>query len=74
MTRLFARRFSFRSFHSMQPPPSLQLVPPEAGVTVVFQVLLASNIKITDENLFIRAHGAEFGDFQANCVDMIAVG
>ncbi|KAJ7339367.1 hypothetical protein OS493_005761 [Desmophyllum pertusum] len=54
-------------------PPSLQQVNPEAGVTVMFHVLLASNFKMTDESLFIRAYGAELGDFEHNCVDMNAV-
>lgn len=60
-------------FRRMQPPPSLQQVKPEAGVTVVFHVLLASNFKMKEEHLFIRAHGVDLGDFLQNCVDMSAV-
>ncbi|XP_068731195.1 E3 ubiquitin-protein ligase rnf213-alpha-like [Montipora capricornis] len=55
------------------PAPSLQQVPPEDGVTVVFHVLLASSFKMADESLFIRAHGEDLGNFQVNCVDMAAV-
>jgi len=40
---------------------------------VVFHVLLASNFKMTEENMFIRADGLELGDFFQNCVDMKAV-
>ena len=50
--------------------PSLMQVEPAAGVTVVFQVLLASNFKMTEENFFIRADGVDLGDFKQNCVDM----
>ncbi|KAL9988414.1 hypothetical protein ACROYT_G002852 [Oculina patagonica] len=56
-----------------QPTPNLQQIEPEAGVTVVFHVLLAVNFKMTDERLFIRAHGPDLGDFKLNCVDMSAV-
>lgn len=52
---------------------TLKQVAPEAGVTVVFQVLLASNFKMTDERLFIRAAGNDLGDFRENCVDMFLV-
>ena len=38
----------------------------------MFHVLLASNFKMTDESLFVRAHGVDLGDFDLNCVDMIA--
>ena len=62
-----------RSFHRARRPPSLQQVKPEAGVTVVFDVLLASNLKMSEESFFIHAHGPDFGDFQQNCVDMRAV-
>ena len=41
-------------------------------MTVVFHVLLVSNFKTTEERLFIRADGEDFGDFNLNCVDMIA--
>ena len=41
-------------------------------MTVVFHVLLASNFKMTEESLFIRAGGVAFGDYNLNCVDMIA--
>lgn len=60
-------------FHRTQPPTSIQQVKPDAGVTVVFHVLLTSNFKMTEENLFIRAHGVDLGDFMENCVDMSAV-
>ncbi|XP_020630793.1 flocculation protein FLO11-like isoform X2 [Orbicella faveolata] len=56
-----------------QPPPSLQQVKPEAGVTVVFHVLLSSNFKTTEESFFIRAHGVDLGDFRQSCVDMRTV-
>ncbi|XP_022801884.1 E3 ubiquitin-protein ligase rnf213-alpha-like, partial [Stylophora pistillata] len=55
------------------PRSIVQLVSPDAGLTVVFHVLLASNFKMTDERLFIRANGAALGDFQENCVDMVQV-
>lgn len=61
-------------FRRMQPPPSLQQVKPEAGVTVIFHVLLASNFKMTEESFGIRAHGADLGDFVLNCIDMTAAG
>ena len=64
--------FFCHSFDRTQPPPSLKQVNREAGVTVVFHVLLASNFKMTEESLFIRAHGVDLGDFGLNCVDMIA--
>ena len=38
----------------------------------MFHVLLASNFKMTEESLFIRAHGVDLGDFDLNCVDMFA--
>lgn len=63
----------YRSFHRTRPPPSLQQVKPEAGVTVVFHVLLDSNFKMAEENLFIRANGEDLGNFCQNCVDMSAV-
>lgn len=42
-------------------------------MTVVFHVLLASNFKMAEENLFIRAYAVELGNFSENCVDMSAV-
>jgi len=39
---------------------------------VMFQVLLASNSKIKEEELVIRAHGEDLGNFQLNCVHMTA--
>jgi len=60
-------------FRRTQPPPSLQQVKPEAGVTVVFHVLLSSNFKTAEESFFIRAHGVDLGDFRQNCVDMRTV-
>ena len=46
-------------------------VAPESGLTVVFHVLLVSNFKMKEGNLFIRAHGEDLGDFELNCVDMV---
>ena len=60
-------------FHRTEPSPSLQQVKPDAGVTVVFHVLLTSNFKMTEENLSIRAYGVDLGDFMLNCVDMSPV-
>ncbi|XP_015758589.1 PREDICTED: uncharacterized protein LOC107337867 [Acropora digitifera] len=51
---------------------SLLGVTSESGVTVVFHVLLVSDFKMKEENLFIRASGEELGDFHLNCVDMVA--
>ena len=65
--------FFYLLFRRTQPPPSIQQVKPDAGVTVVFHVLLASNFKMTEENLFIRANGLDLGEFRENCVDMSAV-
>ena len=48
-------------------------VAPESGVTVVFHVLLVTNVKMKGGNLFIRAHGDDLGDFKKNCVHMKAV-
>lgn len=45
-------------------------VQPENGVTVVFHVLLVSNLKMDEERLHIRASGKDLGDFELNCVDM----
>ena len=39
----------------------------------MFHVLLASNVKMKEENLFIRAHGEDLGDFKKNCVHMKVV-
>ena len=39
-------------------------------MTVVFHVLLVSNLKMEEEHLHIRAYGEDFGDFNINCVDM----
>lgn len=62
--------FSFNGSHlRTQPPPSLQQVKPEAGVTVVFHVLLASNFNMTEESFFIRAHGVDLGDFEMTAVE-----
>lgn len=61
-------------FSRLLPPSTLQQVSPEAGVTVMFHVLLASNFKMAEESLFIRAYGEDLGSFQQNCVDMIEVG
>lgn len=69
---MFPNFFSYLPFYSTQ-LPSLQQVEPAAGVTVVFQVLLASNFKMTEESFFIRADGVDLGHFQQNCVDMTAV-
>lgn len=65
--------FFYLLFHRTQPPTRLQQVKPDAGVTVVFHVLLASNFKMTEENLSIRAHGVDLGEFRENCVDMRVV-
>lgn len=70
---MFANIVFNGSFCRTQPPLGLQQVKPEAGVTVVFHVLLLSNFKMTEESLFIRAHGTDLGDFVQNCVDMTAV-
>lgn len=56
------------------PPTSLKQVEPEAGVTVVFHVLLVSNLKMEEECLHIRAHGDDLGNFDINCVDLEFVG
>ena len=45
-------------------------VAPESGITVVFHVLLVSNVKMNSGNLFIRAHGEDLGDFKKNCIHM----
>ena len=42
----------------------------EAGVTVVFHVLLVSNFKMEEECLHIRASGDDLGSFKINCVDL----
>jgi len=42
----------------------------DAGVTVMFQVFLASNFEMKEENLFIRAAGEDLGSFKLNCVHM----
>ena len=65
--------FLYLLFLRTLPPPTVQQVKPDFGVTVVFHVLLATNLKMTDGNLFIRAYGADLGDFEENCVDMSAV-
>ncbi|PFX19442.1 E3 ubiquitin-protein ligase RNF213 [Stylophora pistillata] len=52
------------------PKCSLKQVEPENGVTVVFHVLLVSNLKMEEEHLHIRASGEDLGDFEVNCVDM----
>lgn len=70
---MFANRVFNALFRRTQRPPSLQQVKPEAGVTVVFHVLLSSNFKMTEESFFIRAHGMDLGDFKQNCVDMRTV-
>ncbi|KAL9988396.1 hypothetical protein ACROYT_G002834 [Oculina patagonica] len=59
-----------RQASTTQPPSILQQVKPEAGVTVVFHVLLASNFKMTEESFNVRAAGVDLGDFYLNCVDM----
>ena len=38
----------------------------------MFHVLLVSNFKMKDGNLFIRAGGEDLGNFRLNCVDMVA--
>lgn len=68
----FCYYFFSLSFHRVQ-LPSLQQVELEAGVTVVFHVLLASNFKMTEESFFIRANGVDLGNFEQNCVNMSAV-
>ena len=42
----------------------------ESGVTVVFHVLLVSNVKMKEGNLFIRGHGEDLGDFKKNGIKM----
>ena len=39
----------------------------------MFHVFLASNLKMKEENLFVRAGGEDLGNFRLNCVDMVAV-
>ena len=56
------------------PPTSLKQVEPEAGVTVVFHVLLVSDFKMEEECLHIRADGDDLGNFGMNCVDLEFVG
>ncbi|XP_022806308.1 E3 ubiquitin-protein ligase rnf213-alpha-like [Stylophora pistillata] len=55
-------------------PTCLKQVEPELGVTVVFHVLLVSNIKMEEECLHIRANGDDLGNFDINCVDLECVG
>ncbi|XP_022796393.1 E3 ubiquitin-protein ligase rnf213-alpha-like isoform X3 [Stylophora pistillata] len=54
-------------------PPKQQQVTLDAGVTVVFHVLVSSVFEMTDRHLSIRASGVEFGDFSRSCVDLCAV-
>ena len=56
------------------PSTSFKQVEPEAGITVVFHVLLASNFKMEGEYLHIRANGDDLGNFNLNCVDLEFVG
>ena len=39
----------------------------------MFHVLLVSNVKMKEGNLFIRAHGEDFGDFKENSINMKVV-
>ena len=38
---------------------------------MVFNVLLASNFKMKEEKLFIRADGEDLGNSQIDCVEMM---
>ena len=45
-------------------------VEPENGVTVIFHVVLSSNLNMEEEHMHIRAEGEDLGDFELNCVEM----
>lgn len=62
------------SLERSTPSTSFKQVEPEAGITVVFHVLLASNFKMEGEYLHIRANGDDLGNFNLNCVDLEFVG
>ena len=62
------------SYSTAQNQHTLKQVDPENGVTVVFHVLLESNLKMEDESLHIRAGARDLGEFYINCVDLISVG
>ena len=53
---------------------SLKQVEPDKGVTVVFHVLLVTNLTLEKDGLHIRAHGSDLGDFEVNCVDLTLIG
>ena len=54
----------------------LQLIDPEQGVTVVFQVLVSPSFLQDQEkgNVIIRAGGQDLGHWRLSCVDMHPVG
>ena len=56
------------------PSTSLEQVEQEAGVTVMFHVLLMSSFKMEGECLHIRAKGDDLGNFNLNCVDLEFLG
>ena len=48
----------------------LTQVEPENGVTVIFHVMLASDLNMEEEHMHIQAEGEDLGDFKTTCVDM----
>ena len=54
----------------------LQLIDPEQGVTVVFQVFVSPSFLQGQEkgNVIIRAGGEDLGHWTLSCVDMHPVG
>ena len=56
------------------PSTSSEQVEQEAGVTVMFHVLLVSSFKMEGECLHIRANGDDLGNFKLNYVDLEFVG
>ena len=54
-------------------PPKLQQATSEAGVTVVFHVLVSSVSEMTDGKLSIQASRVKFGHSKCSCVELRAV-
>ncbi|XP_066021913.1 uncharacterized protein [Pocillopora verrucosa] len=59
--------------HQSSMPPNLQQATSEAGVTVVFYVLVSSVSEMTDGKLSIQASGVKFGHSKCSCVELRAV-
>ena len=68
--KFWLKLFVSTTLHLKGVANTLKQVEPEDGVTVIFHVVLASNLNMEEGHMHIQAEGEDLGDFKINCVDM----